>query len=150
MEENILKYENYKTQKSRLEKAISQKFYIEAIAIEYSIFEDRSESALRHAGIKTVSSNGNPLTLSRKLNKLASDSTFSPKNIRSKMPIELLERIQNWKKKRDALIHALLVLKTDMKQFEETAEEGKELIKIFDNKVACIKRYFDKTSSLDN
>ena len=143
-ENNQLKYENYKEQKTRLKRALTQRFFIEAIAIEYSIFEDRSESALRHAGIKTSSSNGNPITLSRKLNKLESDAKFNEKTVRSKMPIELIEQIKLWKQQRDQLIHALLTLKTSTEQFEALAEEGNLLIKQFDNKVSSLNRYFDK------
>ena len=82
--------------------------------------------------------------MSRKLNKLESDAKFNEKNVRSKMPIELIEQIKLWKQQRDQLIHALLTLKTSTEQFEALAEEGNLLIKQFDNKVSSLNRYFDK------
>ena len=45
------KYYNYKEQFERLNKALKNEFYLEAIFIEYAILEDRTESVLRHAGL---------------------------------------------------------------------------------------------------
>ena len=47
---NIQKYENYREQFIRLKKALDLKFFLEAIFIEYTIIEDRTESISRHAG----------------------------------------------------------------------------------------------------
>ena len=46
-----LKYENYREQFKRLNKAIANGFNLEAIFIEYMIMEDRTESVLRHAAL---------------------------------------------------------------------------------------------------
>ena len=46
----MIKYENYKEQMKRLKAAMANRFYLEAIFIEYAILEDRLESALRHSG----------------------------------------------------------------------------------------------------
>lgn len=48
--DNSQKHENYREQFVRLKKALSSGFYLEAIFIEYTIIEDRTESILRHAG----------------------------------------------------------------------------------------------------
>ena len=48
--DNMQKYANYKEQFGRLKKALSYKFYLEAIFIEYAIIKDRFESVLRHSG----------------------------------------------------------------------------------------------------
>ena len=47
--ENQLKYENYKEQFKRLNRALDNGFNLEAVFIEYAILEDRTESVLRHA-----------------------------------------------------------------------------------------------------
>ena len=47
--ENRLKYENYKEQFKRLNRALANGFNLEAMFIEYAILEDRTESILRHA-----------------------------------------------------------------------------------------------------
>ena len=49
LSDNLQKHENYREQFVRLKKALTSKFYLEAIFIEYSIIEDRTESILRHA-----------------------------------------------------------------------------------------------------
>ena len=46
--ENIQKYENYKEQFKRLDRALKLGFYLEAIFIEYAIMEDRTSSILRY------------------------------------------------------------------------------------------------------
>ena len=48
--DNHLKYENYKEQFRRLNKALANGFNLEAMFIEYAIMEDRTESILRHGG----------------------------------------------------------------------------------------------------
>ena len=46
---NQQKYENYRDQFKRLNKAVASGFNLEAVFIEYAIIEDRTESILRHA-----------------------------------------------------------------------------------------------------
>ena len=46
--ENIQKYENYKEQFKRLDRALKSGFNLEAIFIEYAIMEDRTSSMLRY------------------------------------------------------------------------------------------------------
>ena len=49
LSENLQKYENYKEQFKRLNRALTNGFNLEALFIEYAIMEDRTESILRHA-----------------------------------------------------------------------------------------------------
>ena len=42
----------------KLKKSINNEFYYESIFIEYAIFEDRTESLLRHAKYKTKGIDG--------------------------------------------------------------------------------------------
>ena len=46
--ENQLKYNNYKEQFKRLNKAINSCFFLEAMFIAYAIMEDRSDSILSY------------------------------------------------------------------------------------------------------
>ena len=46
--DNMQKYENYKEQFKRLNRALASGFSLEAIFISYAILEDRTESILRH------------------------------------------------------------------------------------------------------
>ncbi len=45
---NMQKYENYKAQIDRLNRAIKEHFYLEAMFIEYAVMEYRCESILTH------------------------------------------------------------------------------------------------------
>jgi hypothetical protein len=49
--DNQQKYENYKEQFRRLNKAFANGFNMEALFIEYAIMEDRTELILRYAGL---------------------------------------------------------------------------------------------------
>lgn len=64
---NEQKYKNYRDQMVRLKKALKYEFYIEAIAIEYAIMEDRLESVLRHEGVFNPEKQG---SLARKLSRI--------------------------------------------------------------------------------
>lgn len=45
---NMQKYANYKEQSKRLNRAMSNEFYLEALFIEFAIIEDRVDSVLRY------------------------------------------------------------------------------------------------------
>ncbi len=47
---NMEKYDNYREQFRRLKTALDNGFYLEAIFIEYSMLEDRTESLLCRIG----------------------------------------------------------------------------------------------------
>ena len=48
--QNMQKYENYREQFKRLDKALKYQFYLEAVFIAYAILEDRTKSILCYAG----------------------------------------------------------------------------------------------------
>lgn len=140
---NLEKYENYRRQKSQLKKALANEFFYEAIFIEYAIMEDRLEAALRHGGAKLINSRGNPLTISEKINKLSSNATFTVPYIRKRLSLELLESVKCWKRKRDALIHALLKQTFSAESLQEVALQGDALIKELDSKIRSVEKYLD-------
>lgn len=146
--ENAVKYNNYATLKTQLRKALACQFYLQAVFIEYAIFEDRTESVLRHAGdIKLTNSRGNPLKLSEKINKICSCAAFSKPQIRRQLPLELMNQIVEWKRLRDRQTHALLNNPIDMDQLEQLALDGERLMKFLDNGVKTVNRLFDKAHS---
>ena len=63
---NFQKYENYKAQMGRLNHAIKEHFFLEAMFIEYAIMEDRCESILTHAGVFRADRH---ITITRKVRK---------------------------------------------------------------------------------
>ena len=60
--ENQLKYNNYKEQFKRLDKAINNRFYLEAMFIAYAIIEDRTESILSYESNEIHSKGFVPVT----------------------------------------------------------------------------------------
>ena len=141
------KYEAYKAMKSNLKKAMMSGFYYQAIFIEYAIIEDRTRSALKHAGVKYTESNGNELSLSRKLRKLRGNPLFNDPYVRKRLSLELLDDVENWKRERDQLIHALARITYNHESIKEIAETGDGIVKILDNKVKSTNRYFDIKAS---
>ena len=139
------KQDQYAIMKVQLKKAMRSKFYFEAIFIEYAIIEDRAESVLNHAGgIKLTDCRGNPLKLQNKLNKIRDNSHFQDSFIRKRITPELVERIREWKDKRNNLVHNLMNGSSDFIELEKIAVEGSDLVRIFDNKVKSVNNYFSR------
>ena len=139
------KSELYAKFKISLKNAKKYEFWLQAIFIEYAMLEDRTESALRHAGgIKLTNSQGHPLKLSEKLNKLKSNPRFADKKIRKYISLELLDSIGKWKKDRDTLIHGLMNVSADDEKVKQLAFEGERLVNLLSNRVDSVKRIFEK------
>lgn len=125
--ENMQKHFNYKEQFKRLKKAIDNKFYLEAIFIEYAIVEDRAESILLYEdnGIKS----DRFVSIDRKLNKiikLAENKKSLPHRYFSDA---LINEIIVWKENRNQMIHALMKQHLTTQALEELALTGERLAK---------------------
>ncbi len=145
MELNKLKQENYAEQAIRLKKALKYEFYVEALAIEYAMIEDRINSIINTVGLKTVDKYGNNLTINKRLNIIKSNNPFCKvKFLRSKLPVEFVEEIREWKDKRNTIIHSLMTTEFQSGEFRELAEQGNNLRKQIDNKSKSIKKYMAK------
>ena len=144
MKKNYEKQEIYSSMKKNLSKAFQAGFYYEAIFIEYAIIEDRCASLLKHANIRWVGSNGYELKLSAKLNKLRSNPKFVLPYVRERLPLDFIDRIDVWKKQRDRLIHNLAKIPYDDDNVMQVAIEGKEIVRILDNKSRSVNRFYDK------
>lgn len=137
------KYEKYKDLMEKLNKSIKNEFFYEAIFIEYAILEDRTESLLRHAKINTKNS-----TITLKINKIKTNKIFKDKYINKHLSIELLDKIIEWKNKRNELIHDLIKTKYTNNQIESIALEGYEIVKKVNNKSTLVNKYLDKINNL--
>ena len=113
MADNRLKYENYKEQFRRLNKALANGFNLEAMFIEYAIMEDRTESILRHGGYWDPylkrRGNGRGATLNSKISYIQRKIESGDKLLAKYFPDDLLNEILTWKEERNRLIHALLM-----------------------------------------
>ena len=140
---NIEKKEKYSNLMSRLKRATDNEYYYEAIFIEYAIFEDRTESLLKHAGKKFQENNGNPFKISKKLNKLKSEKEFQTSYIRKHLTEELIEKIYEWKMERDQLMHNIINLQYKNDEIKMLALNGECLVKKFNSKSQLVNKYLD-------
>ncbi len=124
---NILKYENYKEQNRRLTNALQNKYYLEAIFIEYAIMEDRTESILRYEGNDIHSDSY--VSIDRKITKIEKLAENKKGLARKYFTVEFMEQVRDWKKRRNSLIHALIKRNTTTQELIELAEEGRQLTK---------------------
>lgn len=94
--------------------------------------------------MKHLGSNGNPMSLARKLERMPGNPNFTQNYVRKRITEELLDDISIWKDKRNKLIHALIKQPYDAGNLRDMANEGNELVKKLDNKVRSVNKYFDK------
>lgn len=133
-----IKYENYKEQLGRLNKALANGFNLEAIFIEYSIMEDRTESIIRHAGkweqyLKKCGNRGP--TLSSKIIYIKRLSESNRKDLLNRyFSNDLLDKIMCWKDDRNRMIHALLKQQFKKDEVAAFSAKGKELVTALRNK----------------
>ena len=131
--DNMQKYANYKEQRGRLKRALKEQYYLEAIAIEYAIIEDRIESVLRHSGVFRPDKHN---MLNKKLNKLSEMQRNKKGLVRRYFSEELIGQIHDWKNERNPMTHALLNLKLHTEDLADIAQRGEKLVKAVSNKTS--------------
>lgn len=129
--DNMQKYANYKEQFGRLKKALSYKFYLEAIFIEYAIIEDRFESVLRHSGKFNPERHN---SLNAKLKRIEEMQRDKRGLTRKYFSDEIIEEVSVWKEDRNQLIHALMKQSIHTEDLECVALKGQEIAKAISNK----------------
>ena len=130
--DNAQKHENYREQFVRLKKALASEFYLEAIFIEYTIIEDRTESILRHAGMWDAcvkKQRGRFLTLEKKIEYIKEIAREKKSIAHRYFSDSLLDEILVWKEERNRLIHALLKQILTTEEVSEIAHTGEQLTK---------------------
>ena len=147
MNKNFDKYDAYKAMKESLRKAMKQGFYYQAIFIEYAIIEDRTLSALKHAGVKYQDNKGHDFKLAEKIRRMRGNQAFSNSYVRKRITLELLDDIYEWKQERDRLIHALAKIPYNHESIKDIAERGQEIVRVLDNKVKSVNHYYDKMNA---
>ena len=143
--DNMQKYENYREQFKRLNKAFDYKFYMEAIFIEYAIMEDRAEAILRYEENEIKPKNENEfISITRKLNKILTISRQNKSLPQRYFSDGIIESISEWIKRRKALIHALLKKELTTEEVEVFALEGKQLTRKLCDKAKNYKRAVER------
>ncbi len=152
-EQNQLKYQNYREQFKRLNKAITQNFYLEAVFIEYAVMEDRTESIIRHAGKweAYLKKRGKyEPTLDSKIRYISSQMEANRKDLlRRYFNDGCLNRILTWKEERNRLIHALLKQKLTTEELASLAEQGRDIARQLSNKATNYNRAIEKKRAME-
>ena len=148
--ENRLKYENYREQFKRLNKALSAGFNLEAMFIEYAIIEDRTESILRHGGywdayMKKRGPGRDP-TLNSKISYIRGKVESDDKILTRYFSDDLLQELLDWKEERNRLIHALLKQQFEHNELNELAARGNELVKKLRSRSSAYNRAMEKAN----
>ncbi len=138
---NQAKYLKYTELMEKLNEALKNEFYYEAIFIEYAIIEDRTSSMLKHAKFSQTTYSE---TLDNKLNVIKTSPKFKNEYVEKHLTKEFIQRIYNWKKHRNDLIHKLAKEPYSNEFVKKVAIEGNEVLKILKNKSKLINDYSDK------
>lgn len=136
---NFEKYDNYKILYAKLNKALKNDFYLEAIFIEYAIMEDRLKSILVTAKKEKASQ----LSLARKLTSIKHYMSLKSSVLDRYLKFETVDNIKMWSLKRNQLIHALASHRYHDEIIKDLANEGNQLTR----DVSKASRYFKNSMS---
>ena len=144
---NYKKNQTYRELMEDLKLAVEKEFYYEAIFIEYAIFEDRTESLIRHSKIEHNLSD-KEFTLHNKIKVMKYSSEFKSFYCNKHEILKLLNDVDNWRDKRNKLIHDLVNTELTYDDIKKIAINGYELVNKLNNKSTLVNDYFDnkKTS----
>ena len=143
------KVKNYKKQAKyaelmeRLGKALREEFYYEAIFIEFALFEDRTESLLRHAGISALDDRGHELGLHDKIKLIKRHSKFNNEHVEKHQLISILDDVDSWRRTRNDLMHDLANEESSIDDVRKFAVLGDILVGKLNNKSTVINNYND-------
>ena len=146
---NMQKYENYRNQFSRLDKALKAEFYLEAIFIAYAIMEDRTESVLRHTGAWEAyekSRKNRGVTLDSKIRRIQKMAENKQHICHRYFSDDTLQQILNWKNTRNVMIHALLKQKLADGELATLAQAGSELARTLRTKTGNLNRAIQRAA----
>lgn len=148
---NMQKYDNYREIFGKLKRAMASEFYYEAIFLEYSIMEDRTESILKYAekwdAYLKKHRRGNPErepTMESKIKYIKGQIESGNKLLNKYFGDDLLDRIIVWKEDRNTLIHALLNQQLNNEAVAEIALTGEKLTKELRNKSTNFNRAVER------
>lgn len=142
--ENLQKYENYKEQFKRLDKALKEGFNLEAIFIEYAIMEDRTSSILWYENNDIKPKGDRQPGIEKKLSKIKTIAREKGSLPNRYFQDEFIDRIIVWKDERNKMIHALLKQQLTTEGLSSLAEEGKFLARELSNKAGNYKKAVER------
>ncbi|MBQ9242434.1 MAG: hypothetical protein IJ165_04295 [Proteobacteria bacterium] len=150
---NSEKQENYKTQFERLEKAIDNAYYLEAIMIEYAIIEDRTASILAYE-VNNRRRYDN-MMIQEKLNRIkncanqnTADRPWIGKYFSDENSNNLIDRIIDWKNNmRNTPTHKLMKIITTKEELCNYANTGADLCRELSNRATNYRRMVERHSA---
>jgi hypothetical protein len=148
--DNQQKYENYKEQFQRLNKALANGFNLEAMFIEYAIMEDRTESILRHGNLWEVylhHRKGRGPTIDSKVKYIQKRAENKQDVMHRYFADDLLDQVLVWKEERNRLIHALLKQQFEHNEISALATQGNELVKALRSRSGSYNRAVEKAKA---
>ena len=135
---NMQKYVNYKEQFKRLNGALKNHFYLEALFIEFAIMEDRSESILSYESNDIKSKDF--VSIDRKLKKIKKIAEEKGSLANRYFSDLFIDDVLAWKEKRNQMIHALMKQSLTTEMLETLALQGKEMARELCNRSNKYKR----------
>ena len=135
---NQTKHNRYVELHNDLKKAISSRFFLEAIFIEYAILEDRTLSILMHAGRYNETMHG---TLNKKITEINAILHLRTNRLSRYLPIDITDVIRTWMRNRNSLIHHLPQIPCCNDDVKNIALEGFEIVKKISNASTSYRRY---------
>ena len=141
------KYQNYKHLFSKLNRALLNEFYLEAIFIEYAIIEDRAKSLLIR--LERFDENKHN-TISKKLTAINHVLDLKTCILSNYLTKDLIEKVRAWISVRNILIHALPNIEYRDEQVKEVALEGQRLSKIYSTKIGLHKKMYLRKTKIED
>ena len=140
---NYKKNQSYRELMEDLALAIEKEFYYEAIFIEYAIFEDRTESLIRHSKLEH-DLKPKEFNLFNKINLIKNAQEFKSFYCNKHEIVKILNEVNDWREIRNKLIHDLVNTEFTSDDIKEIATKGYELVTKLNNKSTLVNDYFDQ------
>lgn len=141
---NTQKYENYRSQMGRLNRAIKEHFLLEAMFIEAAIIEDRCESLLKHSNAFNPAKHTSMDRILARLKEMARNKSGL---LQKYITVELLDEIYAWKKERNRLTHALMKQQLTGEEMMGIVEQGQAIIKKLCSKTTSYNRALQRQAA---
>ena len=145
---------------SRIDEALEKGFYVEAMAITYALFEERTYRLLDRLDVQ-YRPRDKLYDCLDKLDKAVKDKTIIV--ITKRMTIDefrdmldstlitsnLIADIQDWRSKRNDVIHDLAKTTIDYNSLKSTSEDGRDLFAKYSAIIMKIKKNIDETGGVN-
>ena len=106
----------------------------------YATPEDRLASILKHSGLQYLQSNGEEISIQRKINKIGNGIVSKRTPIYRRVSQVLIEETMRWKETRNDLVHKSCSRLYENNEVKNCALEGNRIVCKWTNAAAAIKR----------